>query len=338
MALSPDGSALAIATSRPASTRVWRPASDEISELPVSLAIAPGPSADRFYCLKWTSDGGYGLHEYSAASKSWRLIRKGIESRTQLDRLEMSPSHRRFLSYPLGPPTLHPFAVAQAVHGASHQVLEPLPDFDFLAAMRWVDEDHFLVLGSPAQCGNRPVDFDQDASIHLVASNGESLRRISNRQFDPLLDEEQRKLVSNHLLVAFPQRLSVAPDGKSLVYSSMLKNTGRLGRLSIPTLEHTHGRNGIDVADMLHLSSELLLVSPTGPGAQLELWDATTLKRIRVLAIPAGEAIAISDDQSTLAVAGSELIRVYKVLKSKSIRVTHEYAPGKLPILAATRL
>ena len=95
IALSPDGSALAISSSRPASTRVWRPASDEVSELPVSLAIAPGPSADRFYCLKWTSDDGYGLHEYSAASKSWRLIRKGIESRTQLDRLEMSPSHRR---------------------------------------------------------------------------------------------------------------------------------------------------------------------------------------------------------------------------------------------------
>lgn len=312
MSLSPDGSALALSSSDSAPIQVWRPTQGSVSELPDVLAIAPGPNADRFYCLKESHEVGYGLHEYSASSESWMPVRSEIESLAWADRLEMSPSDRRFLSYAQGRPTLHPFAVSHAVHDANFQVLEPLPEFDFLAALRWVDEDHFLVFGSPAECGNRPVDYDQNASIHLIASNGESIRRISNRQFDPLLEEEQRKLVSNHLLVAFPQRLSIAPDGKSLVYSASLNDMGRLGRLSIPELKHTHGRNDIDVADMLHLSPDLLLISPVGPDAQLELWDATTLKRIRVLAIPAGEAIAVSDDQSTLVVAGTKRIRAYR--------------------------
>jgi hypothetical protein len=180
----------------------------------------------------------------------------------------------------------------------------------FLNSMRWLPNGRTMAcIGSDKNCGTGLEEGGGMGGISLLSDDGspERLIRSGAGGFGWKSGPE-----SNQSLVAFPQEMSVSPDGKSIVYLAFKNKLQRLGLLRTTDLKHTRGHDVKPMHDILHLSNDVLLVSPKGERAMLEIWDAKTFVLRKQTRIPAGRKLLLNHDRTRLAVIDDKQIRAYR--------------------------
>jgi len=184
----------------------------------------------------------------------------------------------------------------------------------FLNSMQWQPNNRSMMcIGSDENCGTGMEEGGGMGEIRLVSDDGSPERfiRSGSGGFGWNSGPE-----SNQALVAFPQQMSVSPDGESIVYLAFTNGLQRVGLLRTDGMTHARGHDVERIHDIIHLSNDLLLISPEGEGAMLEIWDAKTFSRRKQTNIPAGLQLLLNQDRTRIAVLDEKQIRAYRCVRS----------------------
>lgn len=189
-----------------------------------------------------------------------------------------------------------------------------LEELGVMHDMQWLaDGASFACAGMRVDtCGFGGSETELPGGIGIVRGNGESAGFIYSWNRNPNHWNWRVEGLEYERLVSFPQKISVSPNGESIVYLAFTNGLQRLGKLRVPELSHARGHDIERVHDIVHLSDDVLLVSPKAKGACLEIWDAQTFEHRKDTRIPAGLELKVNHDRTRLAVIGKDQIRAYR--------------------------
>jgi hypothetical protein len=318
-----DGKAFAlhIASVRPLT---WMPETDarlELDSVPhlgSICGIGAGLTRTGILCLHGVATDALELSELDPSDGSVRRILGRLPRDDSSVQLAPNASGNRILVS--SPGDFMSWSPARLIEcGAQFRVRTlALDGLDLLSDPTWLPHGGGLAFAGEelVTCGTGLEEESLSGGIGLLDDDGISKHFIYTWRNDAEPWNWRAKTYSNQRLIAFPDEMSVSPDGEFIVYLAFQNKLQRIGLLRTKSLTHARGHDVKRMHDILHLSNELLLVSPQGERAMLEIWDAKTFALHKQTRIPAGRQLLLNHDRTRLAVIDDKQIRAYRCVRS----------------------